>query len=154
MPWLPNVGWAKVRLPKGTTDPQIHSRLKEKYVVKFRNEPARATKEQSKMAANRDCQQEGQKDQEADWQGEACLTRSRPGRERARVYCIVESLHTQRQLNPLGRVEVETEGKRQREESEQWKRCLWPRQSLYPSSTCPWVHRAGRSVVPQRVDLS
>ena len=121
MPWPPNGGWAKVRLPKGTTDPQIHSRLKEKYVVKFRNEktPARATKEQSKMAAYRDCQQEGQRDQEADRQGKACLTHSRPGTEQAGVYSIVESLHTQRQLNPLGRMEVETEGKGQREEREQ-----------------------------------
>ena len=76
---------------KGTTDPQIHSRLKEKYVVKFRNEktPARATKEQSKMAAYRDCQQEGQRDQEADRQGKACLTHSRPGTEQAGVYSIV-----------------------------------------------------------------
>ena len=121
MPRPPNGGWAKVRLPKGTTDPQIHSRLKEKYVVKFRNEkpPARDTKEQSKMAAYPDCQQEGQKDQKADWQGKACLTRSRPGTEQAGVYGTLESLHTQRQLNPLGRVEVETEGKGQREEREQ-----------------------------------
>lgn len=71
------------------------------------------------MAAYRDCQQEGQRDQEADRQGKACLTRFRPGTEQAGVYSIVESPHTQRQLNPLGRVEVETEGKGQREEREQ-----------------------------------